>query len=289
MSLKDLVTSQPVQEVSTSSEPENVTVNNDEENASATSVNVDGEGNVQSDDDQHPRFQKRINQLSGANKELQEKLLQSEAAMDAIERNIGQFQQPNSEAKLSDLDANQLKDFITKARDNEELQEHIPEAQDLLVEKRIEEGLGRFEEKRNIQDSESQGLDLTNIMLNNMAGEQLQDTDGAFFQNVQSNLFDLQRDEYKHLNKDQVLAVALAKVKVLESQAKGPTLSEKIIKNRSTTNTVMTNNRSANFGGSNLGEILKDNPTLTKNKQGQSGSLNAAIKELGAVKSIQGG
>lgn len=289
MSLKDLVTSQPVEEVSTTSTTENVTVENDnEDGASTTSVNVDGE--QVSENNEHPRFQKRINELSGRNKELQEELIAAKAAKETLENNMEHFSSnQDSEKRLSDLGIDQLKDFITKARDNEELEIHIPEAQEYLTEKMVDEKLSRFEQDKSAKDLKLEGQNLTNVMLNNLAGDRLKDTEGEYFQKVLGEINSLEQDEFKHVNKDQLIAVLLTEVDHLKSQTNELTLSEKIVENRNTNNTIMTNSRSANMGGSNLNNVLKDNPRLTKSSQGKGGSLRSAIMQLDAVKSFKGG
>ncbi len=289
MSLNELVSPQPVEEVPTTSEPVNVTPNN-EDNSVATSVNADAEEQGNEQDNEHPGFQKRINQLLAKNRETEDQLLQERSAREAIERNMDHFQRNDDDVKLSDLDSSQLRDFIAKARDNVEMETYIPEAQDLLVEKMVDEKLHKFQDDRGVQDLQTEGQNLTNIMLNNLGGERLRDTESDYFQSVQGTLNDLQSDKFKHVNTNQLLAVALAENSRLKTLQNGPTLPEKVINNRSTTNTVLSNNRSANYGGSGLGDILKDSGgRLTKSLQGEKGSLNKAIMELTAVKSIQGG
>ena len=78
----------------------------------------------------------------------------------------------------------------------------------------------------------------------------------------------------------------MTEVDSLKSQLNGPTLPEKVLSNRNVNNTILANSRSANTGGNDLSNVLADNPRLTKNSQGQKGSLNAAIRNLDVMKSF---
>ena len=290
MSLNDLVTSQPVQEVPTPSEPENAPYVDNGDNAPSTPVNeaVEEQGNEQ-DEQPQGRAPKRIEQLLGERDALRDQLLKETAAREAIERNLEHFQPTSNsdDTKLSDLSVDKLEEFINQAHGNEDLEQYIPEANRLLVKKQVDQQLSQFEQTKSEEVSLRDGKDLTNLMLRNMAGEKLSDTSSDYFQTIQGTLYDLEQAQYKYVNKDQLLAVALAEIDYLKSKANGPTLPEKIIENRNTTNTVLSNNRSANYGGSGLNDILSESGgRLTKSKQGKSGSLRDAIKQFSAVKSI---
>ena len=124
-------------------------------------------------------------------------------------------------------------------------------------------------------------------MLGNIAGNKLSNPDSEYYQTVVGEMHNLSQDKFKHINKDQLIAVLMTENDHLRSQSNGPTLPETVMNNRNTNNTIMSNNRSANLGGSGLSEILKGNERLTKSKQGSNGTLNQVIRELDAVKSFR--
>ena len=292
MSLNELATSQPVTSGPTPDESENVMTDAQVDEASTTTGNVDDvQGNETNEVEAvKDKTQQRINELVSERNRARDELIAEKAAREAIERNMDHFSQDSQpdEKKLSDLSSAQLKEFINTARGNEELEDYIPEAQEYLTEKLVDERFSKFTEDKTAKDSVQEGQELTNIMLNNIAGDQLSNPDSEYYQSVIGEMNNLASDKFKNVNRDQLLAVLITENDRLKSQANGPTLPEKIIENRNVNNTVRSNNRSVNYGGSNLNTVLQDNAVLTTSKQGKHGSLRDAIKELGAVKSFEG-
>jgi len=294
MSLKDLVAPQPKEEVSTPSETETVTVNENEEQASVTSVNTDENKDIETNEqnEEHPRFQKRINQLTGKNRELEDKLLQAEAAKEAIESNLENLQGgPQKEKTLADLNPEGLRDFLVRARDNEDLEKYVPEAQELLTQKLIDEGISRFKDEQKTVTSAETGQQLTDVMLGNLAEDRLNDNSTEYFATVEANLHDLGSPQFQNVNKDQLLAVALAEVNRLKSVQKGPSITEKVVQNRGNDKRIMANNRAATTGSNDLTSFLNEHKDegLTRSTIGSNGSIKGAISRLNLMKEFEGG
>jgi hypothetical protein len=287
MALDDLVSSQPDSSVPPS-EQEETAMDEQVEEASETTVNSDGETTeAQEAGDDNSRIQKRINELTRQKREFEEQLLQERAAREAIERNMEHFQSGQKEQTLADLDIAALKQFIKNADGDEDLERHIPEAKELILEKQIEEKFKKFEDTRNSKQVEEENKQLTNTMLNNLSGGKLSDQDGEYFHTAQNYLYDLE-NKYNGVNAKQLLAVALAENDYLKSQKAGPSVVDRVVENRNQ-NTIKANSRASNAGGSDLDGFLKDNQRLTRSSQGKSGSLKDAIKRLGVVQYYEGG
>jgi len=293
MSLSDLAASQPEPGVSTPSETGMIDAENQGEQASETPVNSDGQdqSTETGESGASDRAEKRINALVKERNTAREEALQEKAAREAIERNMDHFQRDEGKDKtLADLDVSALKDFIVKARDNDELIEHIPEAQALLTEKQIQEGINKYKSEQQIMSTEKEGQDLTNLLLNNLAGERLRDTESDYFADIQVTLNELSSEQFNNVNKDQLLAVAMAEVNRLKSTQSAPTVLDKVVQNRNSNNTkIVSNNRAANAGSSDLKQFLSENTGgLTRSKQGQSGgSIKDAIGRLGLMQEFQ--
>lgn len=287
MSLTELAASQPVAEGPTPAEQETgmTGAENQGEQASETPVNsdVNNQDTETVEVEDSDRIQKRINKLVGERNTAQNELLQEKAAREAIERNMDHFQRDDSskEKTLADLDVAALEDFLVRARADEELQEHVPEAQRHLTEKRIEMGINKFKTEQRTDNEVKEGQDLTNLLLNNLAGERLRDTESDYFLGVQTTLGELTGDQFNNVNKDQLLAVALAEVKRLSVPQSAPTVSDRVVQNRNNNNMIISNNRAATSGNSDLETFLAENKSLRRSKQGSTdGGLKTAISKL---------
>ena len=295
MSLTELVASQPETEVPTPSDEDTgmIDAQNQGEQASETPVNSDVEDqDIETSESEEGRAPKRIKKLLDERRALNDELLQERAAREAIERNMEHFQRNDDGGKdktLADLDVAALRDFMDKARDNEDLQEHIPEAQRYLTEKMIQEGIDKYKNEQQVTSSEKQGQDLTNLMLNNLAGERLRDQESDYFSSVQATLNELDGDQFKNVNKDQLLAVALAEVDRLKNTQAGPTVSDRVVQNRSNNNKIISNNRAVSSGSGDLKSYLAEHKGgLQRGKQGSTTSdIKEAIGRLGIMKEFQ--
>jgi hypothetical protein len=292
MSLNDLVASQPESGVSTPSEQQNVMVNEGEQ-ASVTPVNTDGNQSVEGTelDDRGGRAQKRINGLIGQNRELEEKLMRETAAREAIERNMDHFNTGDSkERKLADLDSSQLKEFIDTAQGNDELEQYIPEASSLLIERTVDERVNKHKQEQSQQSSERDGLDLTNLMLNNLSDGKLEDSNSQFFNDVQTNLLDLETDKFKHVNVNQLFATALARISDLQKQQNGPSLTEQVVDRRINNNLINANSGGSTSGSGDLQSFLNQTDgKLRKSTQSERGTLGDAVSRLNLMKEFTGG
>jgi len=281
MSLNDLVASQLEEEVPTSSETE--TVMEDEDRAYATSENADGEEGESNESEDAPeeksRLPKRIDSLIKKQRELEEQLIAERAKREALES-----MRTDSEPKtLEDLDVNGLTKFIANAENDPDLEGHLPRAKELLLERQIEQKFNKRIEEQERTAAQKMGEQLTATMISNLAGEKIRNKDGDYYAIAENYLNDLSSEQYKTINKDQLLAVALAEVAYLKKQNSGPSLQERAIQNK---NKVIANNRSGSTGTADISEMLREYKTLSPSRQGSSGNLRSIIKELDVVKGL---
>jgi len=282
MSLNELGSSHPVEEVPTPSETENVMVDQ-EEQASATSENADESTQepVDSKEEEQSRINARFAELTRKQREAEERAIKAEARAEAL----GERQEASKERTLEDLNITELQSFITKAQTEDSgLEEHLPQARELLMDKKIEERLNGYKQEQTEKSTQQESEQLTNTMLSNLSDGKLKDESSPYFGAAQNYLYDLQND-FSTINQSQLLAVALAEIDYLKTQKTGPSMEERVVQNRN--NKVIANSRSAAGGSSDLASFLSENGKLTTSRQGSKGTLRNAIEHLGAVKSLE--
>ena len=289
MDLENLVASQPIDTVQSN---DNVMEN---EGTSAP-LNVDGETQVTSepevnsdggqDDAALKAMQKRIDKLTAKSKGLEEKYIQAQATAEAYE-NMRSNDQPKT---IQDLDVNGLNSFIQRAESDPELEQHLPEARMELQRKLVQEEIGAFKEEQAKISTSQQAEVMTNNIIASLSGDRLQDQSGEYYNNAVNFLNDLDSPQYGGINVNQVLAVALAENEYLKSQSKGPSMSERIEKNRNRNdNSLQSNNRAVNgTGADDLSTYLKETGALSRSNQSGTGSLKQALSKLSTVKGFGG-
>jgi hypothetical protein len=289
MGIDELVASQPTEEPNSddnvmdnegTSAPLNV--DGEQQDSFAPEDNANGEGH---NDGAIKAMQKRIDKLTAKSKSLEEDYIKAQARAEAYEN----MQQQNQPQTLQDLDINGLNSFIAKAENDPELEEHLPEARLELQRKLVQEELRSFKEEQKQMTVQQQSAAQTNQLIAALSGDKLNDQSGEYYHSAVSFLNDLESDQYKNINVNQVLAVALAENEYLKKQAKGPSMPERIAKNRNRNeNSLQSNNRASNANSSSdLAEYLKENEGLYRSNQAGNGSLKGALKRLSTVQGFR--
>ncbi len=283
MSLNELVTSQPEETGPTPVETENEMVNDNEEQASETSVNSDGNNEDQNsidpeqqeEDALKDKTQKRINELIGSRKELEEKVIRLEAEREAAEK----YSQSNQEKTLKDYSIDVLTKFVADNQNDDEMLTQVSEAREIIIEKRIDAKVNAMAEKQTATTDKEKGEQLTNVMIDTISGDKLRDTNGEYFAAANQYLHDLTKPAYSNLNKDQLIATLLAERDFQMKQPKGPTMNDRIETNKRN-NTIKANTRQSSGGESNIQSFLQENPVLEKSTLGNRGTINQAVRKL---------
>jgi len=292
MGFEDLVASQPtdtpqsdetVMETEATSTPQD-NVDGNTQDAFTPEDNVDG--NEGQDDAKFKAMQKRIDKLTAKSKGFEEKYIQAQATAEAYE-NMRSNDQPKT---IQDLDVNGLNSFIQRAESDPELEQHLPEARLELQRKLVQEELRGFKEEQAQMTTQQQHQAMTNNIIASLSGDKLQDQTGEYYHNAVSFLSDLDSDEYRGVNVNQVLAVALAENEYLKKQAKGTSMSDRVEKNRNINdNNLQSNNRAVNGNNSDdLNSYLKEAGSLRRSNQAGQGSLKSALSKLSTVKGFGG-
>ena len=290
MGFEDLIASQPTGD---SLPDESVMVNEDssaplnnadglDEAASTASANVDGED--MGSDPAIKAMQKRIDKITGKSKELEEQLIRERAEREALEK----LQNQSQPKTLADLDTQGLSNFIAKAESDPELEQYLPEARLELQRKLVQEELGSFKQELTQKQVQEQGEVLTNNIINNLSGGKLADQDSVYYHTAANYLSELQSDQYKGIDTEQVLAVALAENEYLKSQPKGETMSaeQRVIKNRN--NNIQSNNRVVSGNGADdLASLLKESGSLNRSNQAGQGNFRKVLKSLDVMKGFE--
>jgi len=279
MSLKDLVSSQPEEEGPTPSETENVMVN--EEQASETSVNSDGneDQNVdpiqQEQDNIKDKTQKRINELIGSRKELEEKVFRLEAEREAFEK----VNQSNQEKTLQDHSIDVLTRFVADNQDDPSLADDVAEARQIIMNKTIDEKFNSYVDKQAATTNQEKGEQLTNQIINGISGDRLSDKDGEYYGTAMQCLHDLNQPEYANVNKDQMIAALMADREFLMKQQNGPTMNDRVKTNQN--NNIKANTRQSSGGSGDLADYLQNSGgRLGRSSVGERGSIQGAIRKL---------
>ena len=245
--------------------------------------NVDGKQG-QEDDAKFKAMQKRIDKLTAKSKGAEEDKIKSEAKLEAYE-SMRKESQPQT---IQDLDVNGLTSFIAKAEGDPDLEQHLPEAKLELQKRLIDDRFSAFEEKQLAQNNDQRFQTQTNGIISALSGDRLNDESSEYYGNAMSFMADLDSEAYSGINVKQVLAVALAENERLKSEAKGPTMSDRVKFNRND-NTLQSNNRASNGNNSDdLNTYLKEAGPLSRSNQVGSGSLKEAISRLNTVRSFGG-
>lgn len=291
MGLEDLAASQPTD---ASQSDESVMVDEgssapqiadgDEQAASEPQDNSDGG----QEDSAIKAMQKRIDRLTGKNKEFEEKYIQERAARETLEK-VQSQSQPQT---LQDLDVKALNNFIAKAESDPELESYLPEARLELQRKLVQEELSGFKQELTQKQQQERGQAMTNNIINNLSSGKLSDQNSEYYNTVVANLSELQSDQFNGIDVNQVLAVALAENEYLKSQQGNQLMSaeDRVVKNRNRNNNIQSNdNRIVNGSGSDdLANFLKDNPSLTRSNQAGKGGIKDALRKLNTVQGFDG-
>ncbi len=281
MALEDLVSQQQDAPESPAGEVESVV---DESQTTPADTGVDnpqvsGE-NVDESDDVKDRTKRRIEQLLAERKASEERAARMERELEELRSKI----EDNRPKTLRDLDSQSLRRFIemNSESDDEEMQNHVKEAQFILQEKIIEERLAAEKEALRKEQEQAKIKALEAQLATIVAGDAVSDPESELYKIADTKYRILQAEFGQDVVANNPLAPALA-FALAKQEASSPSSLKSRVLNRN--ERIDNSTRTPSASDDSLESFLKEHKgPLTVSTISRKGTANEAIKRLKTFK-----
>lgn len=283
MALEDLVSQQ--QAAVTPSAEENAVVKSDE--AVATELNAAGEVGEAVDTQQESAgdvhdeveadgpewYQKRLGRMAGKNRELEEIISRQNEKLEALEARF----EDNQPKTLQDLDSTALRRFIADNKHEDDMFDHVEEAQVLLQEKIVEERLAAEREKFQQEQDTQRIKQLENQLVGIIAGDDAGNPSSELYTNAEAKYSVLQ-SEFGQSVVNNPLAPALSFALAKLEASTAPSLTKRVLNRNERIESTSRNPVAAD--GSVESYLRENSGRLDKSTLNNRGTLNKAVRKL---------